>query len=47
MARCIEKLAPQEVLVSVLLADPDGARLRHGAAPGRPGRLLVHADPGP
>nr|BFE71719.1 hypothetical protein GCM10020092_050200 [Actinoplanes digitatis] len=24
MARCIENLAPQEVLVSVLLADPDG-----------------------
>ncbi|MEG3635365.1 GAF domain-containing protein [Micromonospora palythoicola] len=36
MARCIEKLAPQEVLVSVLLADPDGRHLRHGAAPSLP-----------
>ncbi|MFC6091665.1 GAF domain-containing protein [Saccharothrix lopnurensis] len=36
MARCIENLAPQEVLVSVLLADPDGAHLRHGAGPGLP-----------
>lgn len=36
MARCIEKLAPQELLVSVLLADPDGRRLRHGAAPSLP-----------
>ncbi|MCM3884366.1 GAF domain-containing protein [Frankia sp. R82] len=36
MARCIENLAPQEVLVSVLLADPDGAQLRHGAAPSLP-----------
>lgn len=37
MARCIENLAPQEVLVSVLLADPDGRHLRHGAAPSLPG----------
>ncbi|SCG64146.1 GAF domain-containing protein [Micromonospora humi] len=36
MARCIERLAPEEVLVSVLLADPDGRRLRHGAAPSLP-----------
>ncbi|MFE9957430.1 GAF domain-containing protein [Micromonospora sp. NPDC005299] len=36
MARCIEDLAPQEVLVSVLLADPDGRHLRHGAAPSLP-----------
>ncbi|WP_089156192.1 GAF domain-containing protein [Micromonospora sp. NBS 11-29] len=36
MARCIERLAPQEVLVSVLLADPDGRHLRHGAAPSLP-----------
>ncbi|MDQ3402493.1 MAG: GAF domain-containing protein, partial [Actinomycetota bacterium] len=36
MARCIENLAPQEVLVSVLLAEPDGLRLRHGAAPSLP-----------
>lgn len=36
MARCIEALAPQEVLVSVLLADPDGRHLRHGAAPSLP-----------
>ncbi|MFE2754317.1 GAF domain-containing protein [Actinosynnema sp. NPDC059335] len=36
MARCIENLAPQEVLVSVLLADPDGRHLRHGAAPSLP-----------
>ncbi|MEU4565559.1 GAF domain-containing protein [Micromonospora sp. NPDC023956] len=36
MARCIENLAPQEVLVSVLLADPDGLHLRHGAAPSLP-----------
>lgn len=36
MARCIENLAPQEVLVSVLLADSDGTRLRHGAAPSLP-----------
>ncbi|GLZ40556.1 GAF domain-containing protein [Actinokineospora sp. NBRC 105648] len=34
MARCIENLTPQEVLVSVLLAD--GAHLRHGAAPSLP-----------
>jgi GAF domain-containing protein len=36
MARCIENLAPQEVLVSVLLADEDGRHLRHGAAPSLP-----------
>lgn len=36
MARCIENLAPQEVLVSVLLADPDGRHLHHGAAPSLP-----------
>jgi GAF domain-containing protein len=36
MARCIEELAPQQVLVSVLLADPDGLHLRHGAAPSLP-----------
>ncbi len=36
MARCIENLAPQEVLVSVLLADSDGRHLRHGAAPSLP-----------
>ncbi|MFF9391239.1 SpoIIE family protein phosphatase [Streptomyces griseoluteus] len=36
MARVIEDLAPDEVLVSVLLADPDGRHLRHGAAPSLP-----------
>ncbi|AEV84247.1 diguanylate cyclase [Actinoplanes sp. SE50] len=36
MARTIERLTPQEVLVSVLLADADGRHLRHGAAPGLP-----------
>ncbi|WP_067473852.1 GAF domain-containing protein [Actinomadura hibisca] len=36
MARCIEDLSPHEVLVSVLLADPDGRHLRHGAAPSLP-----------
>ncbi|SBT41619.1 GAF domain-containing protein [Micromonospora auratinigra] len=36
MARCIEDLAPQQVLVSVLLADADGRHLRHGAAPSLP-----------
>ncbi|MGX7829674.1 GAF domain-containing protein [Actinokineospora sp. 24-640] len=36
MSRCIESLAPQEVLVSVLLAEPDGLHLRHGAAPSLP-----------
>lgn len=36
MARCIEDLVPQELLVSVLLADPDGLHLRHGAAPSLP-----------
>ncbi|MFE5393468.1 SpoIIE family protein phosphatase [Streptomyces sp. NPDC056568] len=37
MARAIEDLAPEEILVSVLLADPDGRHLRHGAAPSLPG----------
>ncbi|MFD3441892.1 GAF domain-containing SpoIIE family protein phosphatase [Streptomyces sp. NPDC058685] len=37
MARAIEDLAPEEVLVSVLLADADGKHLRHGAAPSLPG----------
>ncbi|MFF7239005.1 SpoIIE family protein phosphatase [Streptomyces collinus] len=36
MARSIEELAPEEVLVSVLLADADGRHLRHGAAPSLP-----------
>ncbi|PWI45017.1 SpoIIE family protein phosphatase [Streptomyces sp. ICBB 8177] len=36
MARTIEDLAPEEVLVSVLLADADGRHLRHGAAPSLP-----------
>jgi GAF domain-containing protein len=36
MARAIEDLAPDEVLVSVLLADDDGRHLRHGAAPSLP-----------
>ncbi|MEU3642419.1 GAF domain-containing protein [Lentzea sp. NPDC034063] len=36
MARCIEELAPEDVLVSVLLAEPDGLHLRHGAAPSLP-----------
>jgi serine phosphatase RsbU (regulator of sigma subunit) len=36
MARAIEDVAPEEVLVSVLLADDDGHRLRHGAAPSLP-----------
>ncbi|WP_237528109.1 SpoIIE family protein phosphatase [Streptomyces sp. SID2119] len=36
MARAIEDLTPEEVLVSVLLADADGRRLRHGAAPSLP-----------
>ncbi|KKJ97463.1 GAF domain-containing protein, partial [Micromonospora sp. HK10] len=36
MARCIEQLAPHQVLVSVLLADADGRHLRHGAAPSLP-----------
>ncbi|TCJ97177.1 GAF domain-containing protein [Nocardia alba] len=36
MARSIEQLAPEQVLVSVLLADPDGLHLRHGAAPSLP-----------
>ncbi|MFE9578061.1 GAF domain-containing protein [Nocardia sp. NPDC006044] len=36
MARCIEDLALEQVLVSVLLADHDGKHLRHGAAPSLP-----------
>ncbi|MFD3681240.1 GAF domain-containing SpoIIE family protein phosphatase [Streptomyces sp. NPDC058613] len=36
MARAIEELAPEQVLVSVLLADTDGRHLRHGAAPSLP-----------
>ncbi|MGW5603815.1 SpoIIE family protein phosphatase [Streptomyces rochei] len=36
MARAIEDLSPDEVMVSVLLADPDGRHLRHGAAPSLP-----------
>ncbi|MFG2608492.1 GAF domain-containing SpoIIE family protein phosphatase [Streptomyces sp. NPDC048514] len=36
MARVIEDLAPDEVLVSVLLADDDARHLRHGAAPSLP-----------
>ncbi|MFD8257441.1 SpoIIE family protein phosphatase [Streptomyces griseoluteus] len=36
MARVIEDLSPEEVLVSVLLADADGRHLRHGAAPSLP-----------
>ncbi|CAM5649199.1 SpoIIE family protein phosphatase [Streptomyces parvulus] len=36
MARVIEELSPDEVLVSVLLADADGRHLRHGAAPSLP-----------
>ncbi|GAB6899374.1 GAF domain-containing protein [Kineosporia succinea] len=36
MARCIEGLTAQGVLVSVLLADPDGTHLRHGTAPSLP-----------
>ncbi|MER8120543.1 SpoIIE family protein phosphatase [Streptomyces sp. NPDC094031] len=36
MARAIEELAPEGVLVSVLLADADGRHLRHGAAPSLP-----------
>ncbi|MGW4275180.1 SpoIIE family protein phosphatase [Streptomyces seoulensis] len=37
MARAIEDLAPEEMMVSVLLADADGRHLRHGAAPSLPG----------
>lgn len=36
MARTIEELAPEEVLVSVLLADAGGRHLHHGAAPSLP-----------
>ncbi|WEH38826.1 SpoIIE family protein phosphatase [Streptomyces sp. NBC_01218] len=36
MARAIQDLTPEEVLVSVLLADADGRHLRHGAAPSLP-----------
>lgn len=35
MARAIEELSP-ELIVSVLLADSDGRRLRHGTGPGLP-----------
>ncbi|MGW7490666.1 SpoIIE family protein phosphatase [Streptomyces sp. NPDC054786] len=35
MARAIEELSP-ELIVSVLLADPDGRHLRHGTGPGLP-----------
>ncbi|MGI5499772.1 GAF domain-containing protein [Lentzea sp. CA-135723] len=35
MIRCIEDLAPEELVASVLLAAPDGT-LRHGAAPSLP-----------
>ncbi|WP_378600373.1 GAF domain-containing protein [Nocardia lasii] len=36
MARAIEDLAPEQVLVSVLLADATGRHLHHGAAPSLP-----------
>ncbi|MFB6895507.1 SpoIIE family protein phosphatase [Streptomyces hydrogenans] len=36
MARAIEELSPEDLVVSVLLADRDGRRLRHGAAPSLP-----------
>ncbi|RDI32198.1 GAF domain-containing protein [Lentzea flaviverrucosa] len=36
MARSIEELAAEELFVSVLLAEPDGLHLRHGAAPSLP-----------
>ncbi|MEU4563106.1 GAF domain-containing protein [Actinoplanes sp. NPDC023936] len=36
MARSIENLSPHGVLVSILLADPDGRHLLHGAAPSLP-----------
>ena len=36
MVRCIEHISPHDVLASVLLADPDGRHLRHGAAPSLP-----------
>ena len=36
MARSIESFSPHGVLVSVLLADPDGRHLHHGAAPSLP-----------
>ncbi|MFJ9924250.1 SpoIIE family protein phosphatase [Streptomyces rubiginosohelvolus] len=36
MARVIEDLAPEQVMVSVLLADTDNRHLRHGAAPSLP-----------
>ncbi|MFD6248809.1 SpoIIE family protein phosphatase [Streptomyces roseolus] len=36
MARAIEELSPEDLVVSVLLADPDGRRLLHGAAPSLP-----------
>ncbi|GIE90934.1 GAF domain-containing protein [Actinoplanes regularis] len=37
MARSIENLSPHGTLVSILLADPDGRHLLHGAAPSLPG----------
>jgi PAS domain S-box-containing protein len=36
LCRTIEELAHGEMLASVLLLDPDGAHLRHGAAPSLP-----------
>ncbi|WP_433618116.1 GAF domain-containing protein [Dactylosporangium sp. CA-139114] len=36
MASTIERLTPGDVIVSILLADPDGRHLRHGAAPSLP-----------
>ncbi|MFI8421026.1 SpoIIE family protein phosphatase [Streptomyces sp. NPDC085479] len=36
MARAIEELSPEDLVVSVLLADRDGRRLLHGAAPSLP-----------
>src|SRR5207237_9404284 len=36
LCRTIEELAQGEMLASVLLLDPDGIHLRHGAAPSLP-----------
>ncbi|MEU5217051.1 SpoIIE family protein phosphatase [Streptomyces sp. NPDC020807] len=36
MARAIEELSPEDLVVSVLLADRDGRHLLHGAAPSLP-----------
>ncbi|MGW6540881.1 SpoIIE family protein phosphatase [Streptomyces sp. NPDC055051] len=36
MARAIEELSPEDLVVSVLLADHEGRRLLHGAAPSLP-----------